>query len=59
MGSLCKTCVFLREVFTPKGSRFVLCQLSQTDSAFLKDPPQPVVRCSGYHPKASVPDAPK
>jgi hypothetical protein len=38
----------MREVITPKGSRFLLCQLSRTDATFPKYPPQPVVRCNGY-----------
>ena len=46
--SLCDTCAFMREVVTPKGSRFLLCRLSQTSLAFPKYPPQPVVRCDGY-----------
>ena len=33
-----------------QGSRFLLCQLSRTDPAFPKYPPQPVVRCDGYQP---------
>ena len=51
MQSLCETCVSMREVITPKGSRFLLCQLSQTDSAFPKYPPQPIVRCDGFRPR--------
>jgi hypothetical protein len=46
--SLCETCASVREVVTPKGSRFLLCQLSSTDQAYPKYPPQPVVRCDGY-----------
>ena len=46
--SLCETCAWMREIVTPKGSRFLLCQLSQTNSTFPKYPPQPVVRCEGY-----------
>jgi hypothetical protein len=46
--SLCETRAWMREVVTPKGSRFLLCQLSKTDSAYPKYPPQPVVRCDGY-----------
>lgn len=46
--SLCETCVQMRKIVTPKGSRFLLCQLSQTKSDFPKYPPQPVVRCGGY-----------
>lgn len=49
--SLCETCASMREVITPKGSRFLLCQLSRTDPAFPKYPPQPVVRCDGYQPR--------
>jgi hypothetical protein len=40
----------MRAVVTPKGSRFLLCQLSKTDPAYPKYPPQPVVRCDGYRP---------
>jgi hypothetical protein len=57
MRSLCETCASMREVVTPKGSRFLLCRLSQTDPAFPKYPPQPVVRCTGYQrvaPRASL-----
>ena len=46
--SLCETCAWMREVVTPKGSRFLLCQLSKTDPAYSKYPPQPVVRGGGY-----------
>lgn len=51
--SLCERCVSMREVVTPKGSRFLLCQLSQADPAFPKYPPQPVVRCGGYLPRST------
>jgi hypothetical protein len=55
--SLCEMCASMREVVTPKGSRFLLCQLSRTDPAYPKYPPQPVVRCDGYRPsKPSVQD---
>ena len=40
----------MREVVTPEGSRYLLCQLSKTGRAFPKYPPQPVVRCEGYEP---------
>ena len=49
--SLCETCAWMREVVTPKRSRFLLCQLSTTDPAYPKYPPQPVVRCEGYQEK--------
>ena len=49
--SLCETCAWVREVVTPRGSRFLLCRLSQTDPAYPKYPPQPVARCEGYRKK--------
>ena len=49
--SLCEPCPRMREVVTPKGSRFLLCRLSQTDPAYPKYPRQPVVRCDGYRKK--------
>jgi hypothetical protein len=41
----------MREVVTPRGSRFLLCQLSKTDPDYPKYPPQPVVWCDGYRKK--------
>ncbi len=49
--SLCESCGRMREIVTPKGSRFLLCRLSLTDAAYPKYPPQPVVRCPGHAPK--------
>ena len=49
--SLCETCTWMREIVTPKGSRFLLCQLSQSNPNYPKYPPQPVVRCEGYQAK--------
>jgi hypothetical protein len=49
--SLCETCAFKREIVTPRGSRFLLCQLSQTDAAFPIYPPPPVVRREGHRAK--------
>ena len=51
MQSLCETCVWMREVITHKRSRFLLCQLSRSNPAFAKYPPQPVVRCDGHRPR--------
>jgi hypothetical protein len=45
--SLCETCKNMREVRTAR-SRFLLCELSVTNAAYRKYPPQPVVRCDGY-----------
>lgn len=57
--SLCETCASMREVVTPKGSRFLLCQLSTNDPAFPKYPPQPVVRCDGYRQREQNEEEPK
>jgi hypothetical protein len=48
--SLCETCRNVRQVRTAR-SRFLLCELSVTNSAYSKYPPQPVVRCEGYQPR--------
>ncbi len=48
--SLCETCRNMREVRTAR-SRFLLCELSFTNAAYPKYPPQPVVRCAGYQPR--------
>jgi hypothetical protein len=37
----------MREVRTAR-SRFLLCELSITNAAYPKYPPQPVVRCDGF-----------
>ncbi len=58
MRSLCETCANVREVVTPRGSRFLLCRLSQTDPAYPKYPPQPVVRCDGYRPQVTSEEGP-
>ncbi len=46
--SLCENCRHMKPVITPKGSRFLLCQMSMSDERYPKYPPQPVVRCAGY-----------
>jgi hypothetical protein len=48
--SLCESCRNVREVRTAR-SRFWLCELSATDAAYRKYPPQPVLRCAGYEPR--------
>ena len=49
--SLCVTCALVREVVTPKGSRFLLCRLSQNDPDYPKYLPPPVARCDSYRLK--------
>jgi len=50
MQSLCDTCRLMWEVVTPKGSRFLLCQLSMSNVVYPKYPRQPMVRCQGHQP---------
>jgi hypothetical protein len=46
--SLCETCSHATEIVSGKGSRFLLCEKSQTDRRFQKYPPQPIMECIGY-----------
>jgi hypothetical protein len=48
--SICESCRWMHEVNTPR-SRFLLCELSKTDDAYLKYPPQPVEQCDGHQQK--------
>jgi len=43
----------MREIRTAR-SRFLLCELSVTNDAYPKYPPQPVVRCQGHEEKTDV-----
>ena len=45
---LCFDCVYARRIKSEKGSIFLQCQLSFTDSEFQRYPRLPVLRCSGY-----------
>jgi ribosome-associated protein len=40
----------MREIVSGRGSRFLLCGLSQADHRFPKYPPQPLARCTGFEP---------
>jgi hypothetical protein len=51
--SLCETCALMRPIVTPRGSRFLLCQLSMTNAAFPKYPAQPIVHCNGYQQRSA------
>ncbi len=46
--SLCESCSLGKEIISGKGSRFLLCEKSQTDQRFPKYPRQPVIRCQGF-----------
>jgi hypothetical protein len=45
---LCADCLNARHIETARGSVFILCGLSATDSRFPKYPRLPVLQCSGY-----------
>jgi len=45
---LCRDCAFSRTVESARGSRFLLCRLSEKDARFAKYPRLPVLRCAGY-----------
>lgn len=51
---LCEGCLHTREVLTRTGSRFFLCQRSQTDPAYPRYPRLPVLRCRGYEPREAA-----
>jgi hypothetical protein len=53
--SLCESCQHVREVMTPKKSRFLLCQLSSSSPKYPKYPRQPVLKCEGYQPNDRPP----
>jgi len=45
---LCADCIHARTVESNRGSVFLLCELSRSDSRFVKYPRLPVLSCSGY-----------
>ena len=57
--TLCDSCRWLRQIVTPKGSRFLLCERSKADADYPKYPRQPVVRCGGYQPGERVEQEPR
>ena len=52
--SLCEGCRNVREIVSGKGSRFLMCLLSQTDQRWKKYPAQPVFHCIGYERQDAV-----
>ena len=46
--SLCERCRHVRVIENAKGSRFLLCRRSESEPAYPKYPPQPVVECRGF-----------
>ena len=53
---LCSECRHARAVETRRGSRFVLCELSRTDTRFPRYPRLPVLGCAGFEAADHRPD---
>jgi hypothetical protein len=47
---LCSTCIHAKEMRNDRGSVFLFCLLSRTDTRYPKYPRLPVLRCEGYEP---------
>jgi hypothetical protein len=56
---LCAQCLHARAVVTRRGSTFVLCEASSTDSRLERYPRLPVVRCHGFEPRPSEDSGPR
>jgi len=54
--SLCEGCSHVREVVSGKGSRFLLCRLSHSDTRYPRYPSQPVLHCGGFSACATPQD---
>jgi len=51
---LCADCAHAQIIRSDKGSAFLQCQLSFTDSRFVKYPRLPVLTCSGYEKRPGL-----
>jgi hypothetical protein len=47
--SLCQSCSFKRDVHGRRGQHYLLCRNESIDAKY---PPQPVLACLGYRPRA-------
>ncbi len=45
---LCASCTHARRIESTRGSDFILCELSLTNSRFPKYPRLPILSCDGY-----------
>ena len=54
-GGLCATCAKVRVIKSDRGSTFVMCRESLTDSRYSKYPPQPVRSCPAFERLPSRP----
>ena len=51
---LCRSCSFVRQVQTTRGSAFYLCRRSEADPAYARYPRLPVIQCAGFDPKPEI-----
>ena len=54
MLSLCASCNYQRILKTASGNPIVMCRRSETDPAFAKFPPLPVLDCAGHEKTGAV-----
>lgn len=50
---LCLTCRWMHSVTNRRGSTFYRCGRADSDPAFPRYPPLPVLQCAGYEPALS------
>ena len=50
---LCAGCLHAKLVVSGRGSRFVLCERSRTDTRFPRYPNLPVISCTGFEIRAA------
>jgi hypothetical protein len=51
--SLCPSCVFVKETTGRRGQTYLLCRNQAIEAKY---PPQPVLACPGYRPRAERAD---
>jgi hypothetical protein len=52
---LCVSCRWMRRVTNRRGSTFFRCGLADTDPAFPRYPPLPVLSCAGFEAQGDGP----
>ena len=55
---LCGTCVHVQRIVSGRGSEFLRCGRSRTDSRFARYPSLPVLYCPGHEVAAAKPEEP-
>jgi hypothetical protein len=55
IAGLCSRCLHARRIDSDRGSTYILCELSRTNSRFAKYPRLPVLACDGFQLIAETP----